>query len=193
MWVRILAWSVATLVSVSKALDHHCFSPPRSTNGNQWELGSNLRWIGILSRGNRNILSRIVPRTPDINTGLPDEQHWLRTDFTFTSRWANPGTIVAYTIIQCMGVHCLFFFYSTQKHKSLCYKKSEELKFKRGLVTKQVILPLYQTFKSNFNNLGSSFWDQRPGPTAAILITITTQRERIPLLECVFCVEQFEQ
>ena len=33
MWVRILAWSVATLVPLSKALYHNCFSPLRSVIG----------------------------------------------------------------------------------------------------------------------------------------------------------------
>ena len=51
MWVRTLAWSCrdATLVSVSMALYHNCFSPTRTTNGQ--ELRLNLQWTGILSGG----------------------------------------------------------------------------------------------------------------------------------------------
>ncbi len=39
MCVRILARPVATLVSLRRAIYHKCFSPPRSTNGYQGELG----------------------------------------------------------------------------------------------------------------------------------------------------------
>ena len=49
---------------LSKALYHDSSSPTRSTNRYRQELGSNLRWTGIMPRRNRNILK------PDINTGL---------------------------------------------------------------------------------------------------------------------------
>ena len=47
MWVQILAWSVKTLVSLSKALYHNCFSLPRSTNEYRRELGSDMWWTGM--------------------------------------------------------------------------------------------------------------------------------------------------
>ena len=41
MWVRIGAWSVLSLVSLSEALYYICSSPPRRTNGpNTFSLGS---------------------------------------------------------------------------------------------------------------------------------------------------------
>ncbi len=69
VWVQILAWSVETLVSLSKAPYHNCFSPSRSANGYQQELGSNPDELAILSKGNRDILSCSMPMKLDLNTG----------------------------------------------------------------------------------------------------------------------------
>ncbi len=50
--------------------------------GERW--GSNLRWTGILSRGNRNILSRLMPMKLDINTGLMSHMGLGQTVLTQT-------------------------------------------------------------------------------------------------------------
>ena len=51
------------------------------TNGYRRELGSDLRWTGILSRGSRNIHSRLTPRKSGYKH-QPDGPYWLGTDFT---------------------------------------------------------------------------------------------------------------
>ena len=79
MWVWILSWWVATFVCLGKALYHNSFSPPRSSNGYRREVGSNLRWTGILSGG--NILCCLMPTKLHINTGLMSHIFWLGTDF----------------------------------------------------------------------------------------------------------------
>ncbi len=120
MRVRILAWSVATLVSLSKSLYHNCFSPPRSTNGYRQELGRiNLRWTGILSRGNINILSRSMPIKPDINTGLM-RHIGLRQTLVLLLQWFIPPIkIVIFdliTITMLLTITDMLYLLKTKHH-----------------------------------------------------------------------------
>ena len=67
MWVLILAWSAMTLVCLSKALNHN-ISSPRSTTGycQSWKATCD-GLTGVLSRGNRNILSILCQKCHNTN------------------------------------------------------------------------------------------------------------------------------
>ncbi len=86
LWVRVLACSVATLVYLSKALYHSCFSPPGSTNGYQRELRVSreltaMDWHPV--RGKYKY-SQLFNANETGYKYRPDEPYtcWLRTDFT---------------------------------------------------------------------------------------------------------------